>query len=273
MTDICSQLTAMTSALLTLERHIVGITFLSTQEEYKKRPAAPMRAKIAYCVAVKAAMAGKSIKLEAAFSGCNGGSRVLGFSPPSEPFRSGHLYQGFGLYQDLSVSKQVADTMTACDRPSFGILAQPLEHYTDDVPDVVILAVDARNAMRLVQGYTYSHGSQPLFKLTGNQAICSECTAYPLKMERMNLSMLCSGTRYLARWKDHELAIGLPFSQFAATVDGLLRTADAVELDAAKHSIREKLLSQGLPDPNFRFGYTYYRALEQEKARQRRQSP
>lgn len=269
----CAQLAAMTTALLGLERHLVGITLLSTREDYETQPARAMRAKIAYCVAVKAAMAGKRIKLEAAFSGCNGASRVLGLTPASQAFKSGQLYQGFGLYRDLSISKQVADTMTACDRPSFGILVQPLECYGDDPPEVVLLVLDPRNAMRLIQGYTYSHGSQPLFKMTGNQAICSECTAYPLKTGRINLSMLCSGTRYLARWKTQELAIGLPFSQFADTVEGLLRTADAVELDAAKQTITKRFLALGLADPDFRLGYTYYTALEKEKARQRRQTP
>lgn len=270
MTQNCAQLAAMTSSLLGLERQMVGITFLATREDYEKRSATAMRAKIAYCVAVKAAMAGKRIKLEAAFCGCNGASRVLGFSPASETFKSGQHYQSFGLYRDLSISKQVADSMTACDKPSFGILVQPLEYYSDDFPEVVILALDARNGMRLVQGYTYSHGSQPLFKMTGNQAICSECTAYPLRTQRMNLSMLCSGTRYLAGWKAHELAIGIPFSQFPATVEGLLRTADAVEQDVAKETISEQFLAQGLPAPDFRLGYTYYTALEKEKARQRR---
>ena len=273
MPPSCAQLAAMTSILLGLKRQPVGITVLSSREEYEQRLAIPMQAKIAYCVAVKAAMAGKSLKLEAAFSGCNGSSRVLGFAPASESFTSGQLYQGFGLYCDLPTSQQVAESMTSLDQPSFGVLVQPLECYSDDPPEVVILVLDPRNAMRLIQGYTYNHGSQPLFKMTGNQAICSECTAYPLKMGRMNVSLLCSGTRYLAGWKTDELAIGLPFTQFAATVEGLLRTADAVELDAEKQSIRDQFLAQGLADPDFRFGFTYYTALEKEKARQRRQDP
>jgi uncharacterized protein (DUF169 family) len=149
-------------------------------------------------------------------------------------------------------------------------LAQPLEKYENAPPDVVILATDARNAMRLLQGYTYSYGSHPVFKMTGNQAICVECTSHPLEADQMNLSMLCSGTRYLASWKPGEIAIGFPYSRFVETVEDLLKTANAVELDPAKLRIRENLISQGFSDPNFQFGHTYYTDLEKKKALMRK---
>ncbi len=263
----CEQLAATAGALLTLQRRIAGIKFLYSDEDYEQAAAAPVRAKVAYCVVVKAAMMGRSLKLAASRCGCNGASRALGFTPPPADFFSGRLYEGFGLYHDLATCRQVAGGMTSCSRFCRGILAKPLDTFTEDSPDVVIVVTEARNAMRLVQGYTYHHGSQPVLKMAGNQALCSECTAHPLELDQLNLSMLCSGTRYLARWKDHELAIGLPFQRFARTVDGLLKTADAVELDAAKRSIADALLRQGLPAPDFRFGHTYYTALEQQKAR------
>lgn len=271
MSPYYAQLAAATSALLTLERGIAGISFLSNCKEYEQTPVSAVRAKIAYCVAVKAAMAGKCVKVATKFSGCNGGSRALGMITPNESFTDGSHYYGFGLYHDISTSRQVAENMTARDTSCYGFLVQPLEKFTEKDPDVVILVTDARNAMRLIQGYTYHHGSQPSMKMAGNQALCSECTAYPLATGGMNVSMLCSGTRHLARWKSHELAIGIPFDKFPATVEGLLRTANAVELDPGKQRIREQLLSQGLPDPQFRFGYTYYTDLEKKKAEQRRQ--
>ena len=271
MDHSCANLAAKASALLTLDRHLVGIKFLSTPEDYEQSPARAMRAKIAYCVVVKAAMSGKSIKLSHEFSGCNGGGRALGLSTPTKAFTSGELYHGFGLFKDPATSKQVADSMTACRKSSYGVMAQPLKMYADDPPDVVILAADARNAMRVVQAYTYSYGSRPVFKMTGNQAICSECTAHPLEMDQMNISMLCAGTRYLARWKPGEITMGLPFHRFVETVDGLLKTVDAVELDPAKQRIRENLVAQGFSDPNFRLGHTYFTDLEKRKVLERKQ--
>ena len=267
----CAQLAATADALLTLQRRIAGIRFLHSDEEYEQAAATHVRPKVAYCVVVKAAMMGRSLKLAASRCGCNGASRALGFAPPTEEFFDGRLYQNFGLYRDLETCRQVAGGMTYCRKPCRGILAKPLERYVDETPDVVILATDARNAMRFVQGYTYHHGSQPVLKMAGNQALCSECTAHPLELDQLNLSMLCSGTRYLARWKEHELAIGIPYGRFARTVDGLLKTADAVELDPAKTSILKALFCHGLATPDFRFGHTYYTALEQKKGRPLRQ--
>lgn len=149
-------------------------------------------------------------------------------------------------------------------------MAQPLEKYENDLPDVVILATDGRNAMRLLQGYTYGYGSQPVFKMTGNQAICVECTSYPLEADQMNLSMLCSGTRYLAHWKQSEIAIGFPYHKFVETVEGLLKTANAVEPDPAKLRIQHNLVNHCFPDPNFEFGHTYYTDLEKKKALMRK---
>ena len=102
MNHRCAQLAAETSALLTLDRHIIGVKFLSTHEDFEKSPARAMRAKIAYCVVVKAAMNGKSIKLSGEFSGCNGGGRALGFIAPTEAFANGELFHGFGLYNNNS---------------------------------------------------------------------------------------------------------------------------------------------------------------------------
>ena len=270
MNHHCPELAAQTYALLTLKRRIAGVKLAYTFEDYEKMEGRAVQAKVAYCVAVKAAMDGRKVKLSGEFSGCNGSSRALGFFAPTEAFTCGELYHGFGLYKDLLTSKQVAGSMTACSRHCYGIMAQPLEQYDNEPPDVVILATDARNAMRFIQGYTYSFGSHPTFKMSGNQAICVECTAYPLAADQLNLSMLCSGTRHLAKWNSDEIALGLPYHRFGETVTGLLKTADAVELDPAKLRIRENLVGQGFADPHFRLGHTYYTDLERTKALMRK---
>ena len=263
-------LAAQAYALLTLDRQIAGIKFAYSAKDFEIMPAKAVSASIAYCVVVKAAMAGKSLKLAGEFSGCNGSSRALGFAAPTAAFSCGETFCGFGLYKDLPTSKHVADNMVYCQKPAYGIMAQPLEMYAHEPPDVVLLTADSFNAMRIVQGYTCHYGSHANFKITGNQAICVECTSHPLEKNQMNLSMLCSGTRYLANWKDGEIAMGFPYALFAETVDGLLKTADAVELDAGKERIRENLIQRGFTDPGFRFGHTYYTAQEKEKAAKRK---
>ena len=251
--------------LLSLERQIVGVKFASTRDDYAAMDGKELTAKTAYCVAVKKAMSGKSLKMAHNYSGCAGSTRALGFEPPAENFTSGELYNGFGLYQDLPTSKSVANSMTLCKTPHYGIMVKPLICYTDQFPDVVIIVADARSAMRVIQGYTYIYATHANFKMTGNQAICVECTAYPLETGRINISMLCSGTRYLAKWKDNEIAIGMPFHIFEKTVKGILKTANSVELDPRKVEIEQNLLKQNLTDSQFIYGYTYYTAIERTK--------
>lgn len=255
---LASRLAEKAYALLPLERQIVGIRFAHAESEFDELPAREMRAKIPYCVLVRAAMSGRSVKLHRALSGCRGGSRALGFEAPGGDFTTGERFHRFGLYRDLEISRRVAAGMARCRLPAIGVMARPLEEYRDETPEVVILALDPRNAMRVLQGYAWIHGPQINFRLTGNQALCVECTAYPLESGRMNISLLCSGTRHHARWKPHEMALGMPFPRFAETVAGLLKTADAVTPDAEKRRIREAFMRLGYGDPGLTLGRTYY---------------
>ncbi len=252
-------------ALLTLERRIVGVRFARTEAQYAALPGREMKAKIPYCVLVRSAMSGRTVKLHRRMSGCSGGGRALGFEEPGADFLTGERYARLGLYRDLETSRRTAAGMTLCRRPCCGVMVQPLEECRDEAPDVVILAADPLNAMRVLQGYTCVYGPAHDFRLTGNQALCVECTAHPFETGRMNLSLLCSGTRYHARWKPHEMALGMPYPRFEKTVAGLLQTADAVAQDAEKLRITQALVRLGFGDPGLTLGRTYYTALRREK--------
>ena len=258
------------SCLLAVKGHIVGIQFAPDEQAFATMAAREIAAEVAYCVVVKAAVSGRSYKLPKHHSGCNGSTRALGFARPSERFFSGELYNSLGLYKDLATSKAVAGTVTYCRTVNYGVMAKPLERYEDELPDVVIMITDSRNAMRVVQGYTYRFGMQTHLTMSGNQAICAECTSYPFESSRLNVSLLCSGTRHLAKWQDTDIAIGLPFSQFAATVDGIEKTANAVELDGRKTEIQRCFSARGLTEPDFQLGYTYYTDLAKQRRQQRK---
>lgn len=91
--------------------------------------------------------------------------------------------------------------------------------------------------MRVLKGYTYHHGVIKQVHLSGNQAFCSECTATPYIHQELNLSVLCSGTRYIAKWDDQQMAIGVPPGQMEAVVDGILKTMNKTETDEKKAEI------------------------------------
>lgn len=242
---------------LELSRKIVGVKFLFTEKEFEAADVRAAKAKIPYCVMVKLATHGYGLKATLKTSSCGGGTRALGLEKAKPEFESGCEYSSFGLYQDLAVAKNVVNNITLCRHKLYGVMTKPLEAFDGD-PDVVIIITDSYNGMRIVQGYTYKYGTQSSFKLAGNQAVCSECTAYPFENNSINISMFCSGTRYLAGWDKSELAIGLPYAKFLGTAQGVFMTVNGTEGNATKKQIREKLKEKNLEDPGIFDDDAYY---------------
>lgn len=74
-------------------------------------------------------------------------------------------------------------------------------------------------------------------KMAGNSGICSECTATPYDTNDMNLSLLCSNTRFSAKWRDDEIGIGMPFGMFEKVYDGVMKTIEPCEPKERKMKI------------------------------------
>jgi len=94
--------------------------------------------------------------------------------------------------------------------------------------------------------------------MTGHQALCSECTAYPYEKNRINVSMLCGGTRNRSGWKDYEVGIGLPCHQFVEMIDGIYKTIDPIEPNSKKAQIALKLGNNGISTSDIRYNTSYW---------------
>lgn len=245
---------------LHLKRKIVGVTFLFDQEEFDQANAQRLPARMPYCVMVKRAMLGHSLKAVFDDFGCRASARALGIMETDELFSSGRHYRRLGLYRDLVTAKNVRQNMTICQHRACGVMVKPVEQH-ERAPDVVLLVCTPYQAMRVVQGYTYQFGYHTNFKMAGNQAICSECTAYPFESNSLNVSMLCAGTRFMAGWGDDELAVGLPFHLFTPIVEGLYSTLNATEPDRKKAEIEVRLADRQRDDLTVEFGKNYWTGL------------
>ena len=221
-------------------------------------------------------MGGAALKFTAENSGCLGSTRALGMEKPGKAFYDGSEGIMLGLYRDKSLSARVAASMKLINTPTYGVIVKPLEDF-EAAPDVILIVADTKNLMRLIQGYTYMHGMQANFNMIGNQAVCVECTVNPLQTEKMNISMFCSGTRYLARWKNTEAMAGIPFPIFSSVIEGVRKTVNAVEMNQRKSIIETKLRDAGICDMDMIYDHTYYTDFEKQKAqkrkRERRASP
>lgn len=242
---------------LELNNKIVGVKFLDSKESYDKAEAdAVITNPIRYCVAVKSGMKGHSIKFNYENSKCPGSTRALGFEEAEEGYYSGDEGVSLGLYDNKEVASEVSKSSCIKKNSTYGILIKPLENFKYE-PDIVLLVGNSYNAMRVIQGYSYTYGVEHNFSMGGNQAICVECTTTPYITNKINMSLLCSGTRYFANWREGDLAIGIPFGKFIGTIEGLLSTANTVEPDYKKATINRKLDEEKI-ESSLEFGKAYY---------------
>ena len=90
---------------LELERKIVGMKFLHTEEEYAQEYAQETKAKMNYCVLVRMAMNGSGRKVKLEDFGCMSAARAFGMVEPDERWLSGMCYREKGMYRDLSTAR------------------------------------------------------------------------------------------------------------------------------------------------------------------------
>ena len=153
--------------------------------------------------------------------------------------------------------------MTFCSHKPYGVMVKPVEEYEEE-PDVVLVVTNPYNGMRIMQAYTHVFGFNTAFKMAGNQAICSECTAFPFESNDINVSLLCSGTRFKAKWQDEEIAIGFPFNQFLPIVRGLYATLDPIEPNEKKAEIEARCRKLDRAVPEIHYDGNYYTGLNPE---------
>ena len=233
--------------LLELKRNVVGISFLRTKEAFEAYDAPATKKLVPYCRAVQQATEGISVKLSIDNFGCPASAVTLGLIENYEYSASGRKHAKMGVYKDIEVSKEIADDMVYCSEPSYGVAVEPIEVWKS-APDVILVITTPFNAMRILQGNAYFNGQAKNIKMTGMQGICQEGTSYPYETGLINLSMMCSGTRYVARWKDEELCVGLPYEVFETMIEGLEETLNPMELLEKKRKIIKKIAEDEVPD-------------------------
>ncbi|MBD3216355.1 MAG: hypothetical protein GF311_27320 [Candidatus Lokiarchaeota archaeon] len=86
----------------------------------------------------------------------------------------------------------------------------PMDLYSEEEYDGVILIINAETAMKVIEAYTELF-NKPLKLICGvRSGVCSEITAYVAKREDVNFSFLCSGSRKFAGYDKCELLCGIP---------------------------------------------------------------
>lgn len=242
---------------LNLNRKPVGVKFIYSQEEFENTNIPQVKYKISYCSMIQLATKGKCLKANFENSGCSGATRALGLESLDEHCDTGYRYYYLNMYNSMCVAKKTHKEANLISQRIYGVVAQPLSEFKED-PDVVIMVTIPYSAMRLIQGYSYHYGLCNNIKFAGNQALCLECTTRPYETNDMNVSVLCSNTRFLAKWDKTEMAVGIPFNKFSTLVDGVMNTINATETDESKKEILERAKMDNLDFSHVTFGSSYY---------------
>jgi uncharacterized protein (DUF169 family) len=263
-----NQIEARFQALLDLSYKTIAVRLIFDEDEYVALPVTePLEGKINYCQMVRAAGKGNSIKATAKHFHCLAGASTIGLIEFPQYLISGRGYYDLKMYCNFPVARDIAKHMAICKHKAYGILVEPLEK-SQTLPDVIIVVTSPYNAMRIVQGYSFEFGTNTTFQMTGNQAFCSECTAYPIEHNRINMSILCSGTRMRCGWKEDELAIGLPFQMFEKVLNGIRETVNPVESNENKLRIEERLRLLGEEIPVIEMNRNYWTNLAEQQKKQ-----
>lgn len=222
-----------------LKKRIVGVKFLFSEEEFSSLSEEPASHKLSYCMMVKMASYGKSLKVKAEHFKCNSSARALGIMQSNSSIISGREYYSYGLYDSLGTAKNVYAQVTYINQDLFGVLLKPLETFEIE-PDIVIMITEPYNVMRIIQGYSYTYGIAKNIGFAGNQGLCSELTARPYENNDINISLLCSNTRFSCKWGDTEMGVGMPYKMFLNILDGIVETINPTEPDSKKEKILER---------------------------------
>lgn len=228
--------------LLGLTRKPVGVKLFLAQNEYDEYPFEEKNDRLAYCCVVEKATRGRSCKTTLLDSYCDGGTTALYTEESTERIESGLEYFSYDLYSTPAVARRVRDSVPGLYRKTpktYGIAVAPLSEFKS-FPDIIIFIGNPYQIMRLQQGDVFKEGTRLFFEGAAMQAICAEITVQPYLTGKMNVSPLCPSTRFLAKWKDEEMAVGIPFERFIDIVDGVLATMNTTDTDERKIEIQKR---------------------------------
>lgn len=236
--ELCEDL----DCALNLARKPVGIKLYFTEEDYNnlnwEEPNAPQ----AYCCVVEKATRGRKFKVRLEHLNCDGGTTALNLENSTNRIESGMEYFSYNLYATPASARRVREGVPGLYRTgasTYGVAVGPLEEF-EMIPDVVIFMVNPYQTMRIQQGYLYHEGGRLEFTGASMQAICAEATVEPYMKGRLNTTTLCPSTRFLAKWKDEEMAVGVPFEKFRSVVEGVIATINTTDIQKRKDEIKER---------------------------------
>jgi uncharacterized protein (DUF169 family) len=234
----------------------VGVKFFPKGTPFPEEDPTVADATIPWCGAVKLASEGETVIVTKKNIGCPAAAITLGLvhkddknplegsrkytslmEHPASPadFTDGYVYackdtghmefslfgkDDCGRYKTLGASLNALSGMVVVEHDMDAIVAFPYhsEQYT---PDVVIIGVTPKQALRAIQGYAFELGERIELNTIGIRGVCADVTAYPFLKQKLNGSFFCLGARALSGWEGNRLSFGMPYYLFERMTEGM----------------------------------------------------
>ncbi|MDH7500747.1 MAG: DUF169 domain-containing protein [candidate division NC10 bacterium] len=208
--------------LLRLRTHPVGVRLCEQAEELAKGKVPS--AKVSLCQMVKgAAHGGWTLACPMDQMGCFTGQMILGFREPGEKDIEHHRAQ---FAKDAEIARALMEIKPKLKGGEIeGVLVGPLDDFE---PHLLILLVDAHQALGLIEAFAYSRGEALQFTNGVSSAVCSYGVVHVHRTQKPNLTVPCVGSKRYGLMQDDELIFTLPFSLAAEILESMR------EMEAAK---------------------------------------
>ncbi|MEA1965694.1 MAG: DUF169 domain-containing protein [Euryarchaeota archaeon] len=137
-----------------------------------------------------------------------------------------------GRYETLGAALNAVSGMTSIQPDIMDAAVAYPAGKLDIAPDVVILGLLPKQALRAIQGHNFLTGNRFLMSTIGIRAVCADLTALPYLEQSLNGSLFCLGARAVGGWEGDLLGLGMPLSVFEQMVTGMERSAGGFPYNA-----------------------------------------
>ncbi len=126
-----------------------------------------------------------------------------------------------GRYKTIGAAITAVSGMASINNEAMRAVIAYSAKDSDLIPDIVILPLTPKQAMRAIQGYCYPNGNRIELNTIGIRGVCADLTAYPFIHQKLNGSFFCLGARAIAGWNERVMALGMPYSIFEEMTEGM----------------------------------------------------
>jgi uncharacterized protein (DUF169 family) len=158
---------------------------------------------------------------------CKVAATAFGLMKPTEELRKHQLeelYQTRHRFRTEDLFWSYVEDAPRFPNPHASVLYGPLSSIPID-PDSVVVVCNPLQAMRIIQSYQHITGRRIKASVGAQFSLCIDATATPILTKDLNIAVGCEGSRRQEGLRDHELAVGFPYSMAGELAEASLTLA------------------------------------------------